>query len=237
VALRGVQAAEKRKQGDGRAIFPCFRPSPTSGFLLCALVYFCLKCRELWLSRSSWPTIIKGFWRERHPDRTAWLLCRSCSVPSAWCCSVAIPTGRWSGKGHVAVALLMSAIGIGPVGAGLQSCHHHGVTLLCADRLSSSVAADVSGHLPASFSHRARPAAGRKIAAINSLGNLSGFAGPYAMGLSERSDRQLHSGAVAARGMRRTWCGCCLEPAHRCQGASSRREDVAPGALSPCSSS
>ena len=65
--------------------------------------------------------------------------------------------------------------------------------------------------IPNTFLSGASAAAG--IAAINSIGNLSGFAGPYAMGYLKDRDRQLHGGPVccsagcrAARRDRRRHC-------------------------------
>jgi ACS family tartrate transporter-like MFS transporter len=81
-------------------------------------------------------------------------------------------------KGHVAVALLMAAVGIGL--AGLLSDPIIVMALLCFAQIGVSSVPPMFWPLPASFLTGASAAAG--IAAINSLGNLSGFAGPYAMG-------------------------------------------------------
>jgi nitrate/nitrite transporter NarK len=81
-------------------------------------------------------------------------------------------------KGHVAVALLMAAVGIGL--AGLVSNSVIVMALLCFAQIGVSAVPPMFWPLPASFLTGASAAAG--IAAINSLGNLSGFAGPYAMG-------------------------------------------------------
>jgi nitrate/nitrite transporter NarK len=81
-------------------------------------------------------------------------------------------------KGHVAVALLMAAIGIGI--SGLVSSPVLIMALLCFAQIGVSAVPPMFWPLPASFLTGASAAAG--IAAINSLGNLSGFAGPYAMG-------------------------------------------------------
>jgi MFS transporter, ACS family, tartrate transporter len=81
-------------------------------------------------------------------------------------------------KGHVAVALLMSAIGVGL--SGLVSSPVLIMALLCFAQIGISSVPAMFWPLPASFLTGASAAAG--IAAINSLGNLSGFAGPYAMG-------------------------------------------------------
>src|ERR1700739_2772340 len=80
--------------------------------------------------------------------------------------------------GHVGVALLMAAIGIGM--SGLVSNPIIVIALLCFAQIGVSAVPPMFWPLPASFLTGASAAAG--IAAINSLGNLSGFAGPFAMG-------------------------------------------------------
>jgi nitrate/nitrite transporter NarK len=81
-------------------------------------------------------------------------------------------------KGHVAAALLMATVGIGL--SGLISSPVLIMALLCFAQIGVSSVPPMFWPLPASFLTGASAAAG--IAAINSLGNLSGFAGPYAMG-------------------------------------------------------
>ena len=81
-------------------------------------------------------------------------------------------------KGHVAVALLMAAIGIGM--SGLVSNPIIVMAPLWFAQIGVSAVPAMFWPLPASFLTGASAAAG--IAAINSLGNLSGFAGPFAMG-------------------------------------------------------
>ena len=81
-------------------------------------------------------------------------------------------------KGHVAAALLMATVGIGL--AGIVSNPVIVMALLCFAQIGVSAVPPMFWPLPASFLTGASAAAG--IAAINSLGNLSGFAGPYAMG-------------------------------------------------------
>jgi nitrate/nitrite transporter NarK len=76
------------------------------------------------------------------------------------------------------VALLMAAIGIGS--AGFVSNSVLVMALLCFAQIGVSAVPPMFWPLPSSFLTGASAAAG--IAAINSLGNLSGFAGPYAMG-------------------------------------------------------
>jgi len=72
----------------------------------------------------------------------------------------------------------MAAIGIGL--AGFVSNAVVVMALLCFAQIGVSAVPPMFWPLPASFLTGASAAAG--IAAINSLGNLSGFAGPYAMG-------------------------------------------------------
>ena len=64
--------------------------------------------------------------------------------------------------------------------AGLVSDPVIVMALLCFAQIGVSAVPPMFWPLPASFLTGASAAAG--IAAINSLGNLSGFAGPYAMG-------------------------------------------------------
>jgi nitrate/nitrite transporter NarK len=72
----------------------------------------------------------------------------------------------------------MAAAGIGL--SGLVSNPIIIMALLCFAQIGVSAVPPMFWPLPASFLTGASAAAG--IAAINSLGNLSGFAGPYAMG-------------------------------------------------------
>ncbi len=78
----------------------------------------------------------------------------------------------------VAVALVMAAVGIGI--SGLVSKPIIIMALLCFAQIGVSSVPPMFWPLPASFLTSASAAAG--IAAINSLGNLSGFTGPFAMG-------------------------------------------------------
>jgi MFS transporter, ACS family, tartrate transporter len=72
----------------------------------------------------------------------------------------------------------MAAAGIGL--SGLVSNPVMIMALLCFAQIGVSAVPPMFWPLPASFLSGASAAAG--IAAINSLGNLSGFAGPYMMG-------------------------------------------------------
>src|SRR6478672_2496844 len=143
---------------------------------LCALVYFCLNAASYGVAFFL-PTIIKGFGVS---DTQTGLLA---ALPFIFGGIGMVLLGRHSDrtmerKGHVAVALLMAAIGIGV--SGLVSNPVIVMVLLCFAQIGVSAVPPMFWPLPASFLTGASAAAG--IAAINSLGNLSGFAGPFAMG-------------------------------------------------------
>ena len=144
--------------------------------LLCALVYFCLNAASYGVAFFL-PTIIKGFGVS---DTQTGLLA---ALPFIFGGIGMVLLGRHSDrtmerKGHVAVALLMAAIGIGL--SGLVSNPIVIMALLCFAQIGVSAVPPMFWPLPASMLTGASAAAG--IAAINSLGNLSGFAGPFAMG-------------------------------------------------------
>src|SRR6201996_5711381 len=173
--LEGVQAAEKRNKEKVEQL--SLRQSLTDPrILLCALVYFCLNAASYGVAFFL-PTIIKGFGVS---DTQTGLLA---ALPFVFGAIGMVVLGRHSDrtmerKGHVAVALLMATVGIGL--SGLVSNPIVIMALLCFAQIGVSAVPPMFWPLPASFLTGASAAAG--IAAINSLGNLSGFAGPYAMG-------------------------------------------------------
>jgi MFS transporter, ACS family, tartrate transporter len=173
--LENVQATEK--QNKERVEHLSLLQSLTdTRILLCALVYFCLNAASYGVAFFL-PTIIKGFGVS---DTQTGLLA---ALPFIFGGIGMVLLGRHSDrtmerKGHVAVALLMAAIGIGV--SGLVSNPVIVMVLLCFAQIGVSAVPPMFWPLPASFLTGASAAAG--IAAINSLGNLSGFAGPYAMG-------------------------------------------------------
>ena len=81
-------------------------------------------------------------------------------------------------KRHVAAALLLVAIGLGF--SGLVPSAWIVLALLCVAVIGSSSIPPMFWPMPASILTGASAAAG--IAAINSIGNLAGFVGPYVMG-------------------------------------------------------
>lgn len=173
--LEGVQAAEKSNKEKVEHL-SLFQALTDIRILLCALVYFCLNAASYGVAFFL-PTIIKGFGVS---DTQTGLLA---ALPFVFGGIGMVLFGRHSDKvmerkGHVAVALLMSAIGIGL--SGLVSNPVIVMALLCFAQIGVSSVPPMFWPLPASFLTGASAAAG--IAAINSLGNLSGFAGPFAMG-------------------------------------------------------
>jgi ACS family tartrate transporter-like MFS transporter len=173
--LENVQATEKRNKEKVEHL-SLFQALTDIRILLCALVYFCLNAASYGVAFFL-PTIIKGFGVS---DTQTGLLA---ALPFVFGAVGMVLLGRHSDrtmerKGHVAVALLMAGAGIGL--SGLVSSPVVIMALLCFAQIGVSAVPPMFWPLPASFLTGASAAAG--IAAINSLGNLSGFAGPYAMG-------------------------------------------------------
>jgi MFS family permease len=173
--LENVQATEKRNKENVEHL-SLFQALTDMRILLCALVYFCLNAASYGVAFFL-PTIIKGFGVS---DTQTGLLA---ALPFVFGAVGMVLLGRHSDrtmerKGHVAVALLMAGVGIGL--SGLVSSPVVIMALLCFAQIGVSAVPPMFWPLPASFLTGASAAAG--IAAINSLGNLSGFAGPYAMG-------------------------------------------------------
>ena len=173
--LQGVQETEKRNKERVEHL-SLLRALTDARILLCAVVYFCLNAASYGVAFFL-PTIIKGFGVS---DAQTGLLA---ALPFVFGAIGMVLLGRHSDrtmerKGHVAVALLMAAVGIGL--SGLLSNPIIVMALLCFAQIGVSAVPPMFWPLPASFLTGASAAAG--IAAINSLGNLSGFAGPYAMG-------------------------------------------------------
>jgi MFS transporter, ACS family, tartrate transporter len=173
--LENVQATEKRNKEKVEHL-SLLQALTDVRIFLCALVYFCLNAASYGVAFFL-PTIIKGFGVS---DTQTGLLA---ALPFVFGAIGMVLLGRHSDrtmerKGHVAVALLMAAIGVGL--AGLISNPIIIMAVLCFAQIGISAVPPMFWPLPASFLTGASAAGG--IAAINSIGNLSGFAGPYAMG-------------------------------------------------------
>ncbi len=173
--LENVQAIEKQNKEKVEHL-SLMQALTDPRILLCALVYFCLNAASYGVAFFL-PTIIKGFGVS---DAQTGLLA---ALPFVFGAIGMVVLGRHSDrtmerKGHVAAALVMAAVGVGL--AGLIANPVIVIALLCFAQIGISAVPPMFWPLPASFLTGASAAAG--IAAINSLGNLSGFAGPYAMG-------------------------------------------------------
>src|SRR5215475_15885842 len=169
--LEEVQATEKRNKEKVEHL-SLLQALTDSRIFLCAVVYFCLNAASYGVAFFL-PTIIKGFGVSN--AETGFLA----ALPFVFGAIGMVLLGRHSDrtmerKGHVAVALLMAAVGIGL--AGLVSNPVLIMALLCFAQIGVSAVPPMFWPLPASLLTGASAAAG--IAAINSLGNLSGFAGP-----------------------------------------------------------
>ena len=191
--LENVQATEKKNKEKVEHL-SLFQALTDVRILLCAVVYFCLNAASYGVAFFL-PTIIKGFGVS---DTQTGLLA---ALPFVFGGIGMVVLGRHSDrtmerKGHVAVALLMAAIGIGL--SGFISNPVVIMALLCFAQIGVSAVPPMFWPLPASFLSGASAAAG--IAAINSLGNLSGFAGPFAMGYLKDTTGNFTAGLVLLAG-------------------------------------
>ena len=144
--------------------------------LACAFVYFCLNAASYGVAFFL-PTIIKGFGASN--VQTGFLA----ALPFVFGAIGMVLLGRNSDRTlkrreHVCFAMLLATIGVG--GAGLASTPAMILGLLCLGQIGVSAMPPLFWPIPSAFMTGTSAAAG--IAAINSIGNLSGFAGPYIMG-------------------------------------------------------
>jgi ACS family tartrate transporter-like MFS transporter len=144
--------------------------------LACAFVYFCLNAASYGVAFFL-PTIIKGFGASNL--QTGFLS----ALPFVFGAIGMVLLGRNSDRTlkrreHVCFAMLLATIGVG--GAGLASTPVMILGLLCLGQIGVSAMPPLFWPIPSAFMTGTSAAAG--IAAINSIGNLSGFAGPYMMG-------------------------------------------------------
>ena len=168
-------AAEKKKKeaaehlGIGKAL-------SDARVLACAFVYFCLNAASYGVAFFL-PTIVKGFGVSNF--ETGLLA----ALPFVFGAIGMVLLGRNSDRTlkrreHVCFAMVLAAVGV--AGAGLVSSPALVLGLLCLSQIGVSAMPPLFWPIPSAFLTGASAAAG--IAAINSLGNLSGFGGPYIMG-------------------------------------------------------
>jgi MFS transporter, ACS family, tartrate transporter len=144
--------------------------------LACAFVYFCLNAASYGVAFFL-PTIVKGFGVSNF--QTGLLS----ALPFVFGAVGMVLLGRNSDRTllrreHVCFAMLLAAMGV--AGAGLVSTPWLVLGLLCLGQIGVSATPPLLWPIPSAFLTGTSAAAG--IAAINSIGNLSGFAGPYLMG-------------------------------------------------------
>ena len=147
-----------------------------SRVLACAFVYFCLNAASYGVAFFL-PTIIKGFGVSNF--QTGLLA----ALPFVFGAIGMVLLSRNSDRTlkrreHVCFALVLAAVGV--AGAGLVSAPVLVLGLLCLSQIGVSATPPLFWPIPSAFLTGTSAAAG--IAAINSIGNLSGFFGPYAMG-------------------------------------------------------
>ncbi len=100
------------------------------------------------------------------------------SALSAWSGGACAPTGRASGRCICAIALALAAIGVG--GSAFLADPVLKMLALTVGAFGVFASLPIFWTLPTAFLAGAAVAPG--IAAINSIGNLSGYFGPFAMG-------------------------------------------------------
>lgn len=144
--------------------------------LACAFVYFCLNAASYGVAFFL-PTIVKGFGVSNF--QTGLLS----ALPFVFGAIGMVLLGRSSDRTlkrreHVCFAMIVAAVGV--AGAGLVESPVLVLGLLCLSQIGVSATPPLLWPIPSAFLTGSSAAAG--IAAINSIGNLSGFAGPYVMG-------------------------------------------------------
>jgi len=144
--------------------------------LICSFVYFCLNAANYGVAFFL-PTIVKGFGASNFETGVL------AAVPFVFGAIGMVLLCRNSDRTlkrreHVAFALLLAGLGVG--GAGLVSAPVLVLALLCVGQIGCSAMPPLLWPIPTAFLTGASAAGG--IAAINSVGNLSGFVGPYVMG-------------------------------------------------------
>ena len=144
--------------------------------MLCVFMYFCLNAASYGVAFFL-PTIVKDFGVSNF--QTGLLA----ALPFVFGAVGMVLLGRNSDRTlkrreHVFVAMALACLGL--VGAGFSSSPAVVLGLLCLSQIGVSAMPPLFWPIPGAFLTGASAAAG--IATINSIGNLSGFFGPYVMG-------------------------------------------------------
>jgi cyanate permease len=162
--------------------------------LACSFVYFCLNAASYGVAFFL-PTIIKNFGVSNF--ETGLLS----AVPFVFGAFGMVLLGRNSDRTlkrreHVCFAMLLAAVGV--AGAGMVSAPALVLGLLCLGQIGVSATPPLMWPIPSAFLTGSSAAAG--IAAINSIGNLSGFAGPYVMGYLKDATGSFTAGLLVLGG-------------------------------------
>ena len=147
-----------------------------SRVLICAFMYFCLNAASYGVAFFL-PTIVKGF------GTTNFQTGLLAALPFCFGAVGMVLLSRNSDRtlarrAHVVFAMVIAAVGL--IGAGLSTSPTMVLGLLCLSQIGVSAMPPLFWPIPGTFLAGASAAAG--IATINSIGNLSGFFGPYVMG-------------------------------------------------------
>jgi D-galactonate transporter len=188
--LEGRLAAEQEAKVATAGHFSFLQSIADPRVLALALVYFCLNGGSYGVSYFL-PTIVKGFGLGNFMTGVV------SAVPFVFGAFGMVLLSRHSDKTmerrrHVAVALTMAAVGIGL--SGFVDNPVLKMALLCFAQIGVSAVPPMFWPIPSSFLTGASAAAG--IAAINSLGNLSGFGGPFLMGWLKNTTGSFTPGLV-----------------------------------------
>ena len=180
----------KEKEDSGHCPSSILKSMTDSRVLVCSFVYFCLNAASYGVAFFL-PTIVKGFGVSNFQ---AGLLA---ALPFVFGAIGMVLLSRSSDRTlkrreHVAFALVLAAVGV--AGAGLVQSPVLILALLCLGQIGVSATPPLFWPIPGSFMTGATAAAG--IATINSLGNLSGFFGPYLMGYLHEKTHSFTAGLV-----------------------------------------
>ena len=162
--------------------------------LACSFVYFCLNAASYGVAFFL-PTIVKNF------GVTNFQTGLLSALPFVFGAVGMVLLSRNSDRTlkrreHVCFAMLLAAVGVG--GAGLVSAPVLVLGLLCLGQIGVSATPPLMWPIPSAFLTGTSAAAG--IAAINSIGNLSGFAGPYVMGYLKDATGDFTAGLLVLGG-------------------------------------
>lgn len=190
--------------------------------LACSFVYFCLNAASYGVAFFL-PTIVKGFGASNF--QTGLLS----ALPFVFGAVGMVLLGRNSDRTlkrreHVLFAMMLAAIGV--AGAALVSEPVLVLGLLCLSQIGVSATPPLLWPIPSAFLTGTSAAAG--IAAINAIGNLSGFAGPYVMGYLKDATGNFSAGLLVLAGC--TFAGGLVAMTLK---VSKHLEAVEPARLAP----